>query len=90
MSSIFCSYACAIELQDTVVVTGGSGPIATVQVYTISGLQEQLPDMLQRRNKHACAHYVDSQNRVVSIILTASHVTVYMTLYEHVQYKYSQ
>ena len=64
----FCSYACAIELQDTVVVTGGSGPIATVQVYTISGPQEQpeIPDLLTPRYKHACAHLVDSENRVVS------------------------
>ena len=59
------------------VVTGGwingyqwnSEPIATVQVYTISGPQEQLPDMLKGRLRHACAHYVDSQNRIVSIIL---------------------
>ena len=94
MNILFFSSACAIELEDTVVVTGGwslfTGPFATVQVYTISGPQEQLPDMLRGRLRHACAHYVDSQNRVVSIILTASHVTVYMTLYEHVQYKYSQ
>ena len=50
------------------VVTGGGSyiGIATVQVYSISGPQEQLPDMLQGRNRHACAHYVDSQNRVVS------------------------
>ena len=52
------------------VVTGGGYyyGMATVQVYTISGPQEQLPDMLQGRNRHACAHYVDSQNRVVSMI----------------------
>ena len=65
------SSACAIELEDTVVVTGGytdtySGPIATVQVYNISGAQEQLPDLLTARHSHACAHFLDSQNRVVS------------------------
>ena len=66
-----CSNACAIELEDTVVVTGGGNhyAIATVQIYNISGPQEQLPDMLMARLRHACAHYVDSQNRVVSIIL---------------------
>ena len=39
------SAACAIELQDRVVVTGGVIPgsaIATVQVYTLSGPQDQL------------------------------------------------
>ena len=63
------SSACAIELEDTVVVTGGYTshvPIATVQVYNISGAQEQLPDLLTARRDHACAHFLDSQNRVVS------------------------
>ena len=62
-----CSRACAIELEDTVVVTGGSGPSATVQVYNISGAQGQLPDLRTARSGHACAHFLDSQNRVVSI-----------------------
>ena len=67
----FCSDACAIELEDTVVVTGGAGPtinpLATVQVYTISGHLEQLPDMTTPRKSHACAHFRDSGDRVVSI-----------------------
>ena len=71
MNVLFISSACAIELEDTVLVTGGwgafTGPIATVQVYTISGPQEQLRDLLTARWEHACAHFVDSQNRVVSI-----------------------
>ena len=69
--SLFCSDACAIELEDTVVVTGGwisSDTIgATVWVYTISGHQEQLPDMMTPRKSHACAHFMDSTNRLVSI-----------------------
>ena len=52
-------------------VTGGSGDglekLATVQVYTLSGPQEQLPNMTTGRYYHACAHYLDSQDRVVSI-----------------------
>ena len=68
---LISSSACAIELEDTVVVTGGEGggynpPIATVQVYNISGAQEQLPDLLTARHDHACAHFLDSQNRIVS------------------------
>ena len=66
-----CSRACAIELEDTVVVTGGSGPSATVQVYNISGAQGQLPDLRTARSGHACAHFLDSQNRVVSGKCTA-------------------
>ena len=74
------SAACAIEFQDRVVVTGGwdSGDydIATVQVYTLSGPQEQLPDLQTPRYAHACAHYLDSQDRVVSI---ACNITAYLT-----------
>ena len=52
-------------------VTGGYdmvnfSPLATVQVYDNEGPQEQLPDLMTRRSYHACAHYVDSENRVVS------------------------
>ena len=64
-------------------VTGGytSGippyTIGTVQVYTSEGPQEQLPSLLQRRENHACAYYLDSQDRVVS---TAYDITDYQSL----------
>ena len=65
------SAACAVELEHTVVVTGGYDmvnffPLATVQVYDNEGPREQLPDLIASRSYHACAHYVDSENRVVS------------------------
>ena len=62
-----CRGACAIELQHTVVVTGGEASRSIVQVYNISGPQEQLPDLLTARHDHACAHYVDSENRIVRV-----------------------
>ena len=66
-------------------VTGGRGdwtgdtypPLATVQVYTLSGPQEQLPDLQTGRYYHACAHYLDSQDRVVSI---ACNFTAHLTI----------
>ena len=70
---IIFSFACAIELADTVVVTGGYDTVitydflTTVQVYDTVGPNEQLPDLLTPRAFHACAHYVDSDNRVVSL-----------------------
>ena len=45
-------------------VTGGSVG-SLVQVYTTIGPLERLPDLLTARYKHACAHYVDSADRVV-------------------------
>ena len=76
------SSGCAIELQDRVVVTGGddvnSGyPLSTVQVYTLSGAQERLPSLQTPRYWHACAHYLDNQNRVVSI---ACNITAHLTM----------
>ena len=73
------SRACAIEFQDRVVVTGGCcGHGGTrVQVYTLSGPQEQLPSLQTPRRGHACAHYLDSQDRAVSIAcnITESQLT---------------
>ena len=45
-------------------VTGGSVG-SLVQVYTTAGPLERLPDLLTGRHSHACAHYVDSSDRVV-------------------------
>ena len=74
------SWACAIGFEDRVVVTGGrrlGGTLATVQVYTLSGPQEQLPDLRTPRRNHACAHYMDSEGRVVSI---ACNITANLTI----------
>ena len=60
-------------------VTGGwdGGYNSTVQVYTLSGAQEQLPGLQTGRDNHACAHYMDSQDRAVSIAcnITESQLT---------------
>ena len=60
-------------------VTGGGYPntLATVQEYTLSGPQEQLPSLQTPRSYHACAHYLDSQDRVVSI---ACNITAHLTI----------
>ena len=71
------SWACAIDLQDRVVVTGDNEDRSRVQVYNISGPQEQLPSLQTPRSYHACAHYMDSQDRVVSI---ACNITAHLTI----------
>ena len=58
-------------------VTGGLLSQSTVQEYTLSGPQEQLPDLQTGRSYHACAHYMDSQDRVVSI---ACNITAHLTI----------
>ena len=60
--------ACGIGLMETVVVTGGGGVYSknTTLVYNTSGFVEQLPDLITPRKEHACGHYVDGNNQVVS------------------------
>ena len=56
------------------VLTGGGGgsvPISgRVDVYNEKGFKEQLPDLRTPRVNHGCAHFVNSQNKVVSIVCT--------------------
>ena len=56
----------------------GTGTTPMVQVYTIEGPQEQLPSLLQSRNGHACAYFLDSQDRVVSIARDINNIKVIM------------
>ena len=51
------------------VVTGGYGDGGNnrVQVYNMMGPVERLPDMITARMRHACAHYIDSNDNIVSI-----------------------
>ena len=50
-------------------VTGGDDDAGNkVQVYNIMGPVERLPDMTVARERHACAHYIDSNDNIVSSI----------------------
>ena len=62
---IFFSLACSIELEDMVVVTGGCCAINRVMAYNNDGPMYRMPDMPTAREKHACSHYVDSNNNLV-------------------------
>ena len=66
------SEACAIELEDWVVVTGGHGPSSYtryVKLYNISGFVLDLPDLNQGRWDHGCGHYLDNNNEIVRNLL---------------------
>ena len=71
-NSFFFSRACSIELEEMVVVTGGCCAITRVMAYNNDGPMYRLPDMPTAREKHACSHYVDSNNNLVS------HVNLYI------------
>ena len=48
-----------------VVVTGGCCAITRVMAYNNDGPMYRMPDMPTAREKHACSHYVDSNNNLV-------------------------
>ena len=56
------SEACAIELDDKVIVTGGVKNSLTVSVYNTAGWVEDLPKMQQGRFDHGCGHFINSNN----------------------------
>ena len=61
------SNACTIQLEDSVVVTGGVDfNNKIVSVYDVNGWVEDLPDLNQGRDDRGCGHYVDSNNDIVS------------------------
>ena len=64
------SDACTIQLEDWVVVTGGTDrDYKTVSIYDVNGWVEDLPDLNQARDEHGCGYYVDSNNDIVSLWL---------------------
>ena len=49
---------CGIQLEDSVVMTGGYWEARRVTRYSLAGAQEALPDMGRGRWDHACGSYV--------------------------------
>ena len=63
--------ACAIELPDTVILTGGEGfpSLSRVQEYNLWGFIKRLPDLITGRHEHSCGYYLH-QGQIVSIGIT--------------------
>ena len=53
--------ACAIQLENSVIITGGGfwGQQKRVQEYNLAGSVARLPDLNTGRGNHACGHYVN-------------------------------
>ena len=60
-------YACSIQLEDTVIVTGGSWSLTRVQEYNLQGSVARLPDLNTGRYGHACGYYVHN-GKIVSTV----------------------
>ena len=68
-----CRYACSIDVPDSgeLIVTGlgGSRRRSRVQVYSIKGAKQRLPDLQQPRKHHACSYYYDDRNEMVDLVV---------------------
>ena len=63
----YFSAACAIDLGDSVVVTGGGAEThRKVTRYNGGGFVEDLPDLNTARQAHACAYFVNAENQMVN------------------------
>ena len=65
----YLSYACSIQLEETVVITGGYNTTRRVSVYSFDGWVEDLPDLLTGRSDHGCGHYINNDDKMVAIFL---------------------
>ena len=61
---------CTIQLEDTVIVTGGYPAITRVQEYNLHGSVARLPDLNTRRYGQACGHYTHNGQMVRTIVVT--------------------
>ena len=58
-----------MPFSDQLVITGGSGRsnkgLSNVQVYTVQGPKERLPDLNQPRRNHACGYFYTGNKLVI-------------------------
>ena len=66
---MYFSFACSIEFEDKVIVTGGFFTEKTVSVYDIEGWVKDLPSLQRGRYNHGCGHYVNDKNKIVRFLI---------------------
>ena len=76
--------ACSIQLEDTVIVTGGKYSLTRVQEYNLQGSVARLPDLNTGRYYHACGHYVHDDKQIVSTELRFCQHTQYFIVFSFI------
>ena len=62
---MFTRWACSIQLEEVVIITGGKFTANKVTVYNTEGWVEDLPSLKQGRYSHGCGHFVNTDNQMV-------------------------
>ena len=58
-------HACSIQMEDTVIITGGDFKKNQVTVYNTEGWVADWPELNTGRWDHGCGHFVNTDNQVV-------------------------
>ena len=66
------SWACAIELAERVIVTGGVRSKRRVTVYNTRGWLEDWPRLQRSRIQHGCGQYVNTQDKMVRAMFSCA------------------
>ena len=76
-------FACSIQDEDKVIITGGSYHTSQVISYNLAGEVSRLPSLQSGRSWHACGHFVHN-GQVVSILEKSMLIVDRCILYEAV------
>ena len=63
---LYFSFACAIQEEQEVTITGGSGSGSKVTRYQMSGQSEALPNLVTGRSQHTCGVFTNTDGNIVS------------------------
>ena len=58
-------HACSIQMEETVIITGGDFKKNQVTVYNTEGWVADWPELNTGRSDHGCGHFVNTDNEVV-------------------------
>ena len=62
--TLYYRYACSIEFEDHVILTGGTYTKNTVSIYNDDGWVKDLANLNTGRFKHSCSHYISNNDLV--------------------------
>ena len=68
------SRACAIDMGQTVIITGGYYAKRKVTEYNEDRLHKELPELITGRRYHGCSSFVDSDMNIVCNSFSQQHL----------------
>ena len=64
---LFFRWACSIQEEQEVTITGGKYSYTKVTTYQMNGEAQELPDLITGRGYHACGHFKNSDGDIVGV-----------------------